>query len=477
MIDDKSAIKSLQDFDKKGKDAANGAEKINAAFSKIGAAVVSAFSVAAVVAFSKSIVETTAKLNAMEAQFEQVFKSDKGIAMANISKQADTLGIHVDRLTMSWNKFGAQTKGAGMEAKQSLEATEKATRLAADAAAFYDVSLENSSASLASFMKGNFAAGDAIGVFTNAKQMDVKANEQYSKSWADLTEAERQYLLLDTVEKTYKMNGAMGQAIRESQNWENVTANLKSTWERFLKDIGTPVLDAATDAVIALTDGIQWLNDKVNEANEWLAENKALVEGLEIVFGTLTAAVIAYNISLHASAIASGIATAAAATMTLVTGGLSAVMGFLTSTVTIAVVSIGLLVFAVYALVNGWDDAEKKLKKSVDSVKDSYVDLAKTKITTPQVTVPDIQAKANVKWNAKGAIFDKPTIFSTPYGLQGVGDATSPEVVAPLNSLKEMLGIDMKGERTQTINIETLNVLDKGDEANTLAQLEFLMNF
>ena len=46
--------------------------------------------------------------------------------------------------------------------------------------------------------------------------MDVASNEMYGKSWADLTESERQWLLLDTVEKTYEMNGAMGQATREA---------------------------------------------------------------------------------------------------------------------------------------------------------------------------------------------------------------------------------------------------------------------
>lgn len=49
--------------------------------------------------------------------------------------------------------------------------------------------------------------------------------------------------------------------------------------------------------------------------------------------------------------------------------------------------------------------------------------------------------KLSVDWYAKGGIFDKPTIFNTPYGLKGVGDAKSPEVVAPLDNLREMLGI------------------------------------
>jgi hypothetical protein len=52
-----------------------------------------------------------------------------------------------------------------------------------------------------------------------------------------------------------------------------------------------------------------------------------------------------------------------------------------------------------------------------------------------------------VDWYAKGGIFSKPTLFNTPYGLKGVGDAKSPEVVAPLDNLKEMLGLNNQGNQ------------------------------
>jgi hypothetical protein len=48
--------------------------------------------------------------------------------------------------------------------------------------------------------------------------------------------------------------------------------------------------------------------------------------------------------------------------------------------------------------------------------------------------------KISVEWYAKGGIFSKPTIFNTPYGLKGVGDAPSPEVVAPLSNLTSIIG-------------------------------------
>lgn len=41
----------------------------------------------------------------------------------------------------------------------------------------------------------------------------------------------------------------------------------------------------------------------------------------------------------------------------------------------------------------------------------------------------------DVKWNAQGAIFNKPTIFNTRLGLQGVGDGGEAEAVAPISKL------------------------------------------
>ena len=52
-------------------------------------------------------------------------------AIAGITKQVDDLGIHADRLTGTWNKFGGQVKGAGMDSEMALTAVDKATRLAA----------------------------------------------------------------------------------------------------------------------------------------------------------------------------------------------------------------------------------------------------------------------------------------------------------------------------------------------------------
>jgi hypothetical protein len=233
-------------------------------FMKLGGILAGVFAVSKVIDFGKQVIETTAKIQAMDSQFEQVFKGAEGEqALDGINKQAGELGIHGDRLKGAWSSFGAQLKGVGMDGSEAIEATSLATRLAADSAAFYDTSLETAQGSIASFMKGNFAAGDAIGVFTNAKQMDGKAMDKYGKKWQELSEEERQYLLLETVEKTYELNGAMGQAVREQDSWANVTGNLKAVWERFLSVVGAPVLKVAIKVVKGIVDGIGKLQDKM----------------------------------------------------------------------------------------------------------------------------------------------------------------------------------------------------------------------
>ncbi len=46
--------------------------------------------------------------------------------------------------------------------------------------------------------------------------------------------------------------------------------------------------------------------------------------------------------------------------------------------------------------------------------------------------------KFSVSWNALGGIFDQPTIFNTPAGMQGVGEA-GPEAILPLDTLWDQM--------------------------------------
>lgn len=254
------ATDKINDIEKKSSTASTG---IQGAFKKIGTALVTAFAVDKIIDFGKNIVETTAKIQALDSQFAQTFKGDQVKAMDLISKQAKEQGINVDRLKGTWASFYGTFRGNGADANQSLDLTNKYMKLAADGAAYYDLSLEDVSGRLKSLVMGNFEAGDAIGVNINATKMDIKAKEKYKKAWKDLSDTEKEFLLIDTVGTIYKNNGAMGQGSREANNWSNVTENLKATWERFLSIIGSPILANVTKLVQGLTGIVEQLSAKV----------------------------------------------------------------------------------------------------------------------------------------------------------------------------------------------------------------------
>lgn len=101
------------------------------------------------------------------------------------------------------------------------------------------------------------------------------------------------------------------------------------------------------------------------------------------------------------------------------------------------------------AIVDKLDDARAKVKSVIDKIK-GFFPLSIGKIFSnfkiPKISVSGGKApfgiagkgslpSFNVKWNAEGAVFDQPTIFSTRNGLQGVGEAGK-EAVAPITVLQ-----------------------------------------
>lgn len=63
--------------------------------------------------------------------------------------------------------------------------------------------------------------------------------------------------------------------------------------------------------------------------------------------------------------------------------------------------------------------------------------------------------KLSIDWYAKGAIFTKPTILSTPSGLKGVGDVRGGEGVLPIDLLRGYIA-EAIAANTPTVDVQTL---------------------
>ena len=242
------------------------------AVKKIGVLIASAFSAAVVVKFGQSCVEAAAQVKALNAQIEQTFGILEGDARKAIRSVANESGILETRLQSTGSQIYAFAKASGMDSVQALYMMKEALQLTADSAAFYDRSIESTAESLSSFLKGNYANDAALGISCTQATRNAAANKLYGKSFKELSEAQKQLTLLQMVKDANELSGAMGQAAREADGWENVTGNLKDAWKQLKAALGTPLLQALVPVIQNITASIERLTTTVKAASAALSD-------------------------------------------------------------------------------------------------------------------------------------------------------------------------------------------------------------
>ncbi len=212
------------------------------------------------------------------------------------------------------------------------------------------------------------------------ESLDACANEQ-----------ERQALITETLNGLYKesadhyreTNAEVIAANEAQDRLNNAMANIGETLEPIvtkgkelvaevltkaaptLQEIAEFVIPLLSDAISTMVDwlgkAVQWFQD----AYTWMTENETAVTLIAIALGTLTAAIIAWNIAQNAATIATTIATAA-------TTAWGAVMAFVTSPITLVVLAIGALIAIVYLLITHWDEVKEAAIKCWEWIKETW---------------------------------------------------------------------------------------------------------
>lgn len=259
------AEKELDGVARKGEQTSN---KLSSFFKKAATVIAGVFAAGKLIDFGKMSIEAAASAKATQAQFEQVFDGIVGTAEQTLNSVAKEVGAVPTRIKPAFNQIASFAKVAGMDTTQAMEFTSRATRAAADTAAFYDKSLEETTETLKSYLKGNFQVADNLGILSTETTRNAKATELFGKEYSKLSGLQQQEVLLRMYEDANKVSGAMGQASREADGWENVMGNLKQTWEDFKATIGSVVLDS-------LVIGMQNLTGFVNNLKDGFLELKA----------------------------------------------------------------------------------------------------------------------------------------------------------------------------------------------------------
>ena len=285
-IQNADANEAIDDTTDKASQSEN---KISSAFKKIGTAVATYFAVDKIKDFGLNCINAASDASAASSQFSQVFGDMESQASKSLQTIADNTGIAENRMKGSYTQIAAFAKTTGLDTSDALSLADRAMVAVADSAAFYDRSLEETTESLQSFLKGNYENDAALGLSCTEITRNEAANRLYGKSFQDLSESQKQLTLLQMVEDANKLSGAMGQASRESDTWTNQTGNLKQAWTDFQAALGQNVLPLAVDLVKKMATGVQELSSHMPEIIQTFKDWSPLIAGVVTGFVTLKA--------------------------------------------------------------------------------------------------------------------------------------------------------------------------------------------
>lgn len=472
-LDTSDADKSI---DNTTKNAKTSTDKIGQYFKVAATVIGSVFTVGKLIDFTVASVEAAAAAQAIESQFTQVFGDAKDTANESLNAMADTFGMLPNRLKGAFTTTASMFKGLGLDTEDAMKQAEIAVTLAADAAAFFDKSYEDANSALNSFIKGNYEGGESIGLFANETQLATWASQNLGVEWKSLGEADKQMARLQFATAMQEAAGATGQAARESDTYQNQLGNMKQAWEDFKVLVGAPIMGVAIDGLKNVTTWLQDAGTKVQALTTWVKENETAMALIGIALGTVTALVVAYQLSIHGLTLAKTIWAGVTTTATIATQGLGVAMQFLTGPIGLAILAIGAIIAIGVLLYKNWDTIKTKavelwenvkakfeaigesIKKPVEGAMNfvkSMIDKIKSffdfKWSLPHLKMPHVTISGSfslvppsvpsfgIDWYKDGGIMTGPTMF----GLNGmramVGGEAGDEAILPLN--RDTLGM------------------------------------
>lgn len=277
-----------------------------------------------------------------------------------LQKQSDVTGISVERLqelAYVGNQLGVDLEtitGAQAKLTKSMQAGRDGTGAQAEAFKALDVQVTNSDGSLRSSQEVMQESITALGQMTNDTERDALAMQLFGKSAMEMNPLIKAGgdEIASLTQKARDNNAVMSaEAVQGLDAFGDAVDGAK---QGILSMVG----EAFADLAPALTK----LIDDLAKLPEWIKENETMLTIVGIAFGTLTIAIIAFNIAAAWTTItATAAATATAAWATAV--------AFLTSPITLTILAIGALIAIGVLLWKNWDKIGTKAKEIFDGIK------------------------------------------------------------------------------------------------------------
>lgn len=247
-------------FNKGLKNASNNIKSsgIESMLGKIGKAALAAFSVKAVVDFTKSCLELGSNLSEVQNVVDVTFGNLNGEVDKFAQNAITQFGLGQTVSKKYVGTFGAMAKAFDFNNQAALEMSKTLTGLTGDVASFYNLSTDEAFTKLKSVFTGETETLKDLGVVMTQNALDQYALANgYGKTTAKMSEQEKTALRYQFV--LDKLSLAQGDFARTSDSWANQTRVLSLRFNELKASLGQGFINLFTPIV----QGINWVLSKL----------------------------------------------------------------------------------------------------------------------------------------------------------------------------------------------------------------------
>ena len=247
-------------FNKGIQNAGNTIQKsgIEGMLGKIEKAALAAFSVKAIVDFTKQCLELGSNLAEVQNVVDVTF-GNLNTQVDEFAKNAiDQFGLGQTVTKKYVGTFGAMAKAFDFNNQAALEMSETLTGLVGDVASFYNLSSDEAFTKLKSVFTGETETLKDLGIVMTQTALDQYALENgFGKTTSAMTEQEKTALRYQFV--LDKLSLAQGDFARTSDSWANQTRVLSLRFDELKATLGQGFINLFTPIV----QGINWVISKL----------------------------------------------------------------------------------------------------------------------------------------------------------------------------------------------------------------------
>lgn len=341
-----------------------------------------------------SSINARGKIEQSLGGINKLFGKSANEVIKNSQKAYKTAGISANQYMEQATSFSASLlKGLNGDTAKAAKIADTAIKDMADNANTFGTSMESIQTAYQGFAKQNYTMLDNLKLGYGGTKSEmvklVKESGVLGKASKDLTlknfdekvSFDQIILAINKTQQRLKITGTT--AKEAGDTLQGSVASLKASWSNLLSGMGgakevieslKPVIKnvarIAKEAIKAIWDEIKgMIAEALQPVSNWIKEHQTLLTVLAGIVGSLTAAIVVYTIAQNAATIALGIYNGLMGIAAAATTAFSAVLGFLTSPITLVILAIGALITIGVLLVKNWDKVKAGLLNVWNGIK------------------------------------------------------------------------------------------------------------